>query len=195
MMRKSGRPDLPGRRSILRRTSSASKERLLRFARNDNRARLGRGLINAQPRPYRCELDDDEVVGRELVVARRDPPTLLDLIQAPLNQATRTMEMRAKADRNGSWHGRNHHDFNEHPRSPKLGREASPRWRVRRIDPLVPNRIVIFEQTHVGDPDLGAQQVRFVGACEVEKFIDASQHLSSLGFDIADNRVGVMPAK
>src|SRR5262245_1100746 len=56
----------------------------------------------------------------------------------------------------GSWHGRNHHNFNEHPRSPKVGREASPRRRVCRIDPLVPNRIVIFEQTHVSDPDLGA---------------------------------------
>jgi len=59
-------------------------------------------------------------------------------------------------DRAGSWHGRNHHNFNEHPRSPKVGREASPRRRVCRIDPLVPNRIVIFEQTHVSDPDLGA---------------------------------------
>lgn len=56
----------------------------------------------------------------------------------------------------GSWHGRNHHDFNEHPRSPKVGREASSRRRVCRIDPLVPNRIVIFEQTHVSNPDLGA---------------------------------------
>src|SRR5262249_3801923 len=56
----------------------------------------------------------------------------------------------------GSWHGRNHHNFNEHPRSPKVGREASPRGRVCRIDPLVPNRIVIFEQTHVSNPDLGA---------------------------------------
>jgi len=60
------------------------------------------------------------------------------------------------APHRGSCHGRNHHNFNEHPRSPKLGREASPRRRVRRIDPLVPNRIVIFEQTHVSDPDLGA---------------------------------------
>jgi hypothetical protein len=55
-----------------------------------------------------------------------------------------------------SWHGRNHHNFNEHPRSPKVGREASPRRRVCRIDPLVPNKIMIFEQTHVSDPDLGA---------------------------------------
>src|SRR5207302_2224234 len=57
----------------------------------------------------------------------------------------------------GSWQGCNHHNFNEHPRSPKVGREASPRRRVCRIYPLGPNRIVIFEQTHVADPDLGAQ--------------------------------------
>jgi hypothetical protein len=56
-----------------------------------------------------------------------------------------------------SWQGRNHHNFNEHPKSPKVGREASPHRRVCRIDPLVPNRIVIFEQTHVSDPDLGAE--------------------------------------
>jgi hypothetical protein len=55
-----------------------------------------------------------------------------------------------------SWHGRNHHNFNEHPRSPKVGREASPRRRVCRVDPFVPNSVVIFEQTHVSDPDLGA---------------------------------------
>jgi hypothetical protein len=29
----------------------------------------------------------------------------------------------------GSWQGRNHHNFNEHPRSPKVGREASPHRR------------------------------------------------------------------
>jgi hypothetical protein len=38
-----------------------------------------------------------------------------------------------------SWHGRNHHNFNEQPGSPKVGREARPRRRVCRIDPLVPN--------------------------------------------------------
>ena len=52
--------------------------------------------------------------------------------------------------------GRNHHNFNEHPRSPKVRGEASPHRRICRIDPFIPNRIVIFEQTHVSDPDLGA---------------------------------------
>src|SRR5262245_14776439 len=56
----------------------------------------------------------------------------------------------------GSGQGRNHHNFNEHPGSPKVGREASPYRRVCQIDPLVPNRIVIFEETHVSDPDLSA---------------------------------------
>jgi hypothetical protein len=32
--------------------------------------------------------------------------------------------------------------------------------------------------------------MRFIGSGELEKFIYASQHLSSLGFDIAGNRVG-----
>ncbi len=56
-----------------------------------------------------------------------------------------------------SWQGRNHHNFNEHPRSPKVGREASSYRRICWIDPYIPNRIVIFKQTHVGDPNLGAE--------------------------------------
>ena len=55
-----------------------------------------------------------------------------------------------------SWHGRDHHNFNEHPRSPKIGGEVSARRRVFRIYPLIPNRVVIFEQTHVSDPHLDA---------------------------------------
>ena len=55
-----------------------------------------------------------------------------------------------------SWHGRNHHNFNEHPRSPKVSREAGPHRRICRVDPFVPSGVVIFEQAHVGDPDLGA---------------------------------------
>ena len=114
-----------------------------------------------------------DVVGDDLPVARR----AVALRLAALIRADRTQEdgkqtatkvavrhtsrltcadWSASQACNGSWHGRNHHNFNEHPRSPKVGREASPRRRVCRIDPLVPNRIVIFEQTHVSDPDLGA---------------------------------------
>jgi hypothetical protein len=115
-----------------------------------------------------------DVVGDDLPVARRAVALCLAaLIRADRTQedgkqtASRRVAVRhtsrltcadwsASQACNGSWHGRNHHNFNEHPRSPKVGREASPRRRVCRIDPLVPNRIVIFEQTHVGDPDLGA---------------------------------------
>jgi hypothetical protein len=32
--------------------------------------------------------------------------------------------------------------------------------------------------------------VRFVGSREIEKLVNTSQYLSSLDFDIADNRVG-----
>lgn len=56
----------------------------------------------------------------------------------------------------GSRHRRDDHNFNQHPGSPKFGREASARRWVYRIDPLVPHRVVVFEQTHVRNPDLGA---------------------------------------
>src|SRR6185369_13213887 len=56
----------------------------------------------------------------------------------------------------GSRHGRNRHNFDEHPGSPEFGREAGPRRRVRWIDPLIPNRVMVLEQTHVGNPDLNA---------------------------------------
>jgi hypothetical protein len=38
---------------------------------------LGRGLINAQPQAYGCELDECEVVSRELVVAGCQAPAVL----------------------------------------------------------------------------------------------------------------------
>src|SRR6516165_1898243 len=79
---------------------------------------------------------------------------LMTLIVALLRDFAAVPQMTSVAI--GLWQGRNHHNFNEHSRSPKVGREASPRRRVCRIDPLVPNRVVIFEQAHVSDPDLGA---------------------------------------
>jgi hypothetical protein len=42
-------------------------------------------------------LDEGQVVGSEFVVARRDPPTLFDLIKEPFNQIARTVEMRTEA--------------------------------------------------------------------------------------------------
>ena len=38
------------------------------------------------------------MVRRELVVARCDPPTLLDLVEEPLDQITRTREVAADPD-------------------------------------------------------------------------------------------------
>ena len=42
----------------------------------------GRGLTNAQREAYRRKLDEREVVGCELVVARYHTPTLLDLVES-----------------------------------------------------------------------------------------------------------------
>ena len=45
---------------------------------------------------------EGQVVGRELVVARRDPPTLFNLIEEPFDQITGSVEIRAEADRLGA---------------------------------------------------------------------------------------------
>src|SRR6266566_2606602 len=58
---------------------------------------LGRGLINAQPQAYRCKLDECEVVGRELVVARCHTPIVLDLVEEPLDQVASPVKIRTKA--------------------------------------------------------------------------------------------------
>src|SRR5262249_31163789 len=88
----------------------------------------------------------------EITLGRSSRITPKELLDGQLSMAERHCSGAATS----SWQGRNHHNFDEHPRLPKVGREASPRRRVCRIDPLVPNRIVIFEQAHVSDPDLGA---------------------------------------
>jgi hypothetical protein len=38
----------------------------------------------------------------------------------------------------------------------KLVSQDRQDWTICGIDPFIPNEIVIFEQTHVSDPDLGA---------------------------------------
>src|SRR5262249_29175987 len=58
---------------------------------------LGRGLINAQPQPYGCKLDECEVVGSELVVAGCHTPTVLDLVEEPLDQVASTVKIRTEA--------------------------------------------------------------------------------------------------
>jgi hypothetical protein len=44
-------------------------------------------------------LDEREVVGRELVVAGCHAPTVLDLVEEPLDQIARSVEVRAEAER------------------------------------------------------------------------------------------------
>jgi hypothetical protein len=61
-------------------------------------AELGRGLINAKPNPNGCELDEGEIVGRKSVISSCDAPTLLDLVEKSLDQITRSVQIRAKAD-------------------------------------------------------------------------------------------------
>src|SRR5215831_4928251 len=58
---------------------------------------LGRGLINAQPQPDRRELNEREVVGCELAVARCDPTTMLDLVEEPLDQIACSVKIRTEA--------------------------------------------------------------------------------------------------
>src|ERR1700683_5768908 len=60
---------------------------------------LGRGLASAEPQPDRRELDEREVICGELVVARRDPTTLLDSIEEPCDLVAGTVEIRTEADR------------------------------------------------------------------------------------------------
>lgn len=59
---------------------------------------LGCGLINARPKPDRRALDECEIVGRKLVVARRDPTTVFDLVEEPLDQIAGAVEVEAEAD-------------------------------------------------------------------------------------------------
>src|SRR5215469_15222550 len=60
---------------------------------------LGRGLISTQPNADGCELDEGQVIGCQLVISGRDTPTLLDLVEEPLDQVARAVQVRAEADR------------------------------------------------------------------------------------------------
>ena len=59
---------------------------------------LGRGLISPQPKANRGTLDEGEVVDSEPVIAGGDAAALLDLVEKPLDQITRPVEMGAEAD-------------------------------------------------------------------------------------------------
>jgi hypothetical protein len=63
------------------------------------RCGLGRELINAQPQPDRCKLNEGEIVCREFVIASRDPTTVLDLIEEPFDQISGAVKIWAEADR------------------------------------------------------------------------------------------------
>jgi hypothetical protein len=55
------------------------------------------GLINAQPQAYGRKLDECKIVGRELVVAGCYAPTVLDLIEEPLDQVANPVKIRTEA--------------------------------------------------------------------------------------------------
>jgi len=47
----------------------------------------------------RARRAEGQIVRRELAIARRDPPTLFDLIEEPFDQVAGSVQMRAEADR------------------------------------------------------------------------------------------------
>ena len=57
-----------------------------------------RAFISAEPKADRSKLDEGEVIGGELVIAGGDTPALLDLIEEPLDQVARPLEMGTEAD-------------------------------------------------------------------------------------------------
>jgi methyltransferase family protein len=59
---------------------------------------VGRGLISTQPNSDRCEFDERQIVGCELVISGRDTATLLDLIEEPFDAVASTIQMWAEAD-------------------------------------------------------------------------------------------------
>lgn len=59
---------------------------------------LGRGLISAKPKADGGPFDEGQIVCRELVIPRRNPSALFDLVEEPLNKIARATEVRAEAD-------------------------------------------------------------------------------------------------
>src|SRR5579863_3804786 len=82
-----------------------------------------------------------------------------------------------------------HHDFDKHAGPPELRRQARAHRRITRINPLVPNCIVILKLAHVGKPHLRTKQPRSVRPRLLKKFVDALQYLSGLRFDAAIDRI------
>ena len=55
---------------------------------------LPRSQIRIDP-----SLDEGQIVGREFVISGHNTPTLLDVVEELFDQVTRTVQIRAKADR------------------------------------------------------------------------------------------------
>ena len=60
---------------------------------------LGRRLIISQPDANGREFDHGHVVRRQLVVAGGDPTEVFDLIEEPLDEIARLVEIGAEVDR------------------------------------------------------------------------------------------------
>lgn len=85
--------------------------------------RLGRGLINSQPQPDCCKLNEGEVIGREFVVGSRNATTLLDLVEEPLNQISGAIEVEQASDEV--------HRVGPHCFRPRARLATSPRLKMR----------------------------------------------------------------
>ena len=59
-------------------------------------------LTRRQPQSDGRKLNEGKVIGGKLVVARRDPTTLLDPIEEPFDPVAGTIKIRAEADRIGA---------------------------------------------------------------------------------------------
>ena len=80
---------------------------------------------------------------------------------------------------------RGDHDFDEQVGSCELGAHAGPGRHVLRIDPGVPHFVEPAEIGEIGDPQIGRQDLRLVGADRSELGVDIVQDLLGLGLDVA----------
>ena len=76
----------------------SAAERLLRRT-FSNSGEADMVSTNPQAIAYGGKLDEREVIGRELVIARCNPATVFDLVVEPLDKIPSSIEIRAEADR------------------------------------------------------------------------------------------------
>jgi hypothetical protein len=60
---------------------------------------LGRRLMSALPDGDSCHFGEGEVIGCEIVVPGGETPTLLDRVEEPVDEASRTIQVRTNANR------------------------------------------------------------------------------------------------